>query len=83
MTDRFTAPFTYFGAKSRVAPLVWSRFGPDIPNYVEPFFGSGAVMLGRPGGASGTETVNDADGFLCNFWRAVTADPDTVAAYAD
>ena len=33
--------------KSRVADLVWKRFG-DTPNYVEPFFGSGAVLLKRP-----------------------------------
>lgn len=42
------APFTWFGGKSRVARLVWERFG-DPANYVEPFFGSGAILLGRPG----------------------------------
>ena len=41
------APFPWFGGKRRVAPEVWERFG-DVPNYVEPFFGSGAVLLGRP-----------------------------------
>ena len=30
-----------------------------------------------------TETVNDADGLLCNFWRALRADPDAVAEHAD
>lgn len=39
------APFPYFGGKRVVAPEVWRRFG-DTPNYVEPFFGSGAVLLG-------------------------------------
>lgn len=29
------------------------------------------------------ETVNDKDGFLCNFWRAVQRDPGKVAQYAD
>jgi DNA adenine methylase len=65
-----------------VAPEVWARFG-DVANYVEPFFGSGAVLLGRPGGASGIETVNDLDGFVANFWRALALDPDAVAHYAD
>ena len=51
-------------------------------NFVEPFFGSGAVLLGRPEGV-GTETVNDKDGFICNFWRAVQADPEAVAHWAD
>ena len=41
------APFPWFGGKSRVAPLVWERFG-DVRNYVEPFMGSLAVLLGRP-----------------------------------
>jgi hypothetical protein len=27
--------------------------------------------------------VNDKDGFICNFWRAVQHDPDAVAHYAD
>lgn len=60
--EMLSAPFPWFGGKSRVADLVWSRFGADVPNYVEPFFGSGAVLLGRPGGAGSTETVNDKDG---------------------
>lgn len=75
------SPFPYFGGKSRVAEAIWSRLG-DVPNYCEPFFGSGAVLLGRPH-APKTETVNDLCGWLCNFWRAVKADPDAVAAYAD
>lgn len=75
------APFPYFGGKSKVAPLVWDRFG-NVPNYIEPFFGSGAVLLGRPH-APGTESVNDRDSMLANFWRALQADPDAVAYYAD
>ena len=76
------APFTYFGGKSRVASEVWKRFG-NVRNYVEPFFGSGAVLLGRPQPFEGLEKVNDADGMLCNFWRALQADAETVAKYAD
>jgi DNA adenine methylase len=75
------APFPWFGGKSRVASIVWDRFG-DVPNYVEPFFGSGAVLLNRPHDPD-KETINDADGFVCNFWRAVQADPETVADYCD
>ena len=75
------APFPYFGGKRRVAAEVWARFG-DVKNYVEPFFGSGAVLLHRDTPVK-TETVNDLDGLLCNFWRAVKADPEGVAAAAD
>ena len=41
------APFPWFGGKRRVAHIVWDRFG-CVPNYVEPFAGSLAVLLGRP-----------------------------------
>lgn len=75
------APFPWFGGKSRVAELVWSRFGPT-KNYVEPFFGSGAVLLGRPY-KPGIETVNDKDAYLANFWRALQAAPAKVARWAD
>lgn len=54
-----------------------------MTNYVEPFFGSGAVLMLRPGGAGYIETVNDADGLLANFWRALALDPESAAAYAD
>lgn len=77
------APFPYMGGKVKVAAEVWARFG-DPANYVEPFFGSGAVLLRRPPfDGNRIETVNDADGHLANFWRAVRADPDAVAAHAD
>ena len=75
------APFPWFGGKSRIAHIVWDRFG-DVPNYVEPFAGSLAVLLARPH-APQTETVNDLDCYLSNFWRAVKADPEAVAAHAD
>ena len=78
---KLKAPFPWFGGKSRVAHIVWERFG-DVPNYVEPFFGSGAVLLGRPH-APRNETVNDLDCYLANFWRAVREDPDGVAQAAD
>ena len=45
--EALKAPFPWFGGKSRVSDLVWDQFG-DVPNYVEPFFGSGAVLLRRP-----------------------------------
>ncbi len=79
--NKLKAPFPWFGGKSRVSDIVWSRFG-DVPNYVEPFAGSLAVLLGRPT-APRTETVNDLDCYLSNFWRALAADPDGVAAAAD
>ena len=63
------------GGKARVAPEVWRRFG-NVKNYVEPFFGGGGVLLNRPvWGGNRIETVNDLDGLLVNFWRAVKFHP--------
>ena len=81
MRKPIPAPFPWFGGKRRVADEVWRRFG-DVQNYVEPFFGSGAVLLGRPY-LGGIETVNDLDGYVANFWRALKADPEQVAEHAD
>jgi DNA adenine methylase len=75
------APFQWFGGKSRVAHLVWQRFG-DVPNFVEPFAGSLAVLLARPHEPK-TETVNDKDAFLSNFWRAIKWAPEETARWAD
>ncbi len=77
------APFPYFGGKSRVADVVWERLG-DVYNYVEPFCGSLAVLLQRPGHhVRRCETVNDKNHFIANFWRAVKSDPEGVAEWAD
>ena len=77
----FKAPFPWFGGKSRVAADVWERFG-DVDNYVEPFAGSLAVLLGRPTTPQ-TETVNDIDCYLANFWRSLANDPEGTAAHCD
>lgn len=83
--EEVKSPYVYFGGKSRIAPLVWERLG-DPGNFVEPFFGSGAVTLARPHWpfiGSRTETINDADGMVANFWRALKADPEATAEWAD
>ena len=66
------APFPYFGGKSLACETVWAALG-DPENYVEPFAGSAAMLLGRPN-VGKVETINDADGFVANFWRAVSLD---------
>jgi hypothetical protein len=81
MTKKLQAPFPYFGGKSGACGVVWQAFG-AVQNYVEPFAGSAAMLLGAPEGKR-IETINDADGFVANFWRAIHADPEAVARYAD
>jgi site-specific DNA-adenine methylase len=75
------APFPYFGGKANACETVWQAFG-IVDNYVEPFAGSAAMLLGAPDGKR-VETLNDADGFVANFWRAVSHDPEAVANAAD
>lgn len=67
LKDVAKTPFPWFGGKTHAAPQVWEALG-DVPHYVEPFFGGGAVLLRRPHLANRTyysETVNDLDGLLC------------------
>ncbi len=78
---KLDAPFPWFGGKRKVSAEVWQRFG-AVGNYVEPFFGSGAVLLGRPD-PSGNETINDLDGYVANFWRSVKFSPAMTADWAD
>lgn len=40
------------------------------------------MLLGAPDGKR-IETINDADGFVANFWRAVSHDAEAVASFAD
>jgi hypothetical protein len=81
MPSDLKAPFPYFGGKFKAAPAVWEAFG-EVDNYVEPFAGSAAMLLQAPDYPR-IETINDADGFIANFWRAVRADPDAVTHHAD
>jgi len=73
-------PFPYFGGKRRAAPLVWSALG-NVSRYVEPFFGSGAVLLGSPYRPK-SELVNDLCGYVANLWRSIQQDPATVERLA-
>ena len=76
------APFPYFGGKSTIAADVWDALG-DPAHFIEPFFGSGAVLLNRPDWQGKTETVNDKDGFIANVWRALQFAPDETARWCD
>ena len=76
-----SAPFPWFGGKRRVADRVWEALG-DPGGYVEPFAGSAAVLLARRLRGRRVETINDADGWLVNVWRAIQLAPDATAAFA-
>lgn len=77
MSEHLQFPAPYFGGKSSIASQIWDALG-DVDNYVEPFCGSCAVLWARPH-APRVETINDFDGFVTNFLRAIKAEPDAVA----
>lgn len=59
-------PVHYYGGKARLAPWIVSLM-PAHRVYIEPFFGSGAVLFAKPPATH--EIVNDLDGNVVNFWR--------------
>lgn len=65
-----------------MAAEVWARFG-QCDRYIEPFFGSGAVLLANPYWQSTKEIVNDLDHHISNCWRAIRNAPDEVAYWCD
>jgi DNA adenine methylase len=81
---KLKAPFPYFGGKSKVSHIVWDALG-DVRHYIEPFFGSGAVLLQRPhfNPSKHIETVNDKDGFIANVWRSIQFSPKETAKWCD
>ena len=81
IAGNLAAPFPWFGGKSNAVDTVWEAFG-EVDNYVEPFAGSAAMLLGAPDGKR-IATINDADGFVANFWRSIVKCPEDVAHHAD
>lgn len=80
--DTLRSPYPYFGGKSKIAPLIWERFG-RLRHYIEPFAGSLAVYLSCPPHLRPKQvTVNDLDGMITNFWRSVKYSPRIVAEEA-
>lgn len=69
-------PVPYFGGKMTVAPRIVDLL-PEHEHYVEPYFGSGAVLFAKP--PSAHETVNDLDGVLMTFWRVLRGRPADLA----
>lgn len=67
------AILNYPGAKWGMAQQIVSLMPPHR-SYLEPFFGSGAVLFNKP--PSAIETVNDLDGDITNFFRVLREQTD-------
>jgi DNA adenine methylase len=65
-------PLTYYGGKQRIAPQILELM-PTGPVYIEAFAGGLAVLFARP--RAQREVLNDLDGRVVAFWRAVRDHP--------
>lgn len=72
-------PLTYYGGKQRIAPQILELL-PDGPVYVEAFAGGLAVLFARA--RAQREIINDLDGRVVAFWRAVRDHAEQLADVA-
>lgn len=68
----------YPGSKWSLAKWIIDFF-PEHHSYLEPFFGSGAVLFNKL--RSHIETVNDLDGNVVNLFECIRTDPEKLAHY--
>ncbi len=73
---KMRAVLKYPGSKWSIADWIISYF-PEHHSYLEPFFGSGAVLFCKP--RSNIETVNDLDGNVVNLFEWIKKDPERLA----
>lgn len=66
----------YPGSKWRISKWIISHF-PDHKSYLEPFFGSGAVLFNKP--SSPIETIKDLNGDVINLFKVIRDNPDELA----
>ncbi|WP_342671081.1 DNA adenine methylase [Paenibacillus borealis] len=66
----------YPGSKWSMAEWIISHM-PAHTTYLEPYFGSGAVLFNKPPAV--LETVNDLDGSVVNLFRVIRDKPDELA----
>ncbi len=70
-------PLTYYGGKQALARQIVPLM-PTHRVYLEPFAGGAAMLFAKP--RCERETLNDLDGTIMRFWRALRDRPDELAA---
>lgn len=66
----------YPGSKWSMADWIISHMPPHT-TYLEPFFGSGAVLFNKP--SAPLETINDISGDVVNLFRVIREQPEELA----
>ena len=74
--DTVRGVLKYPGSKWNIAPQLVELI-PEHHSYIEPFFGSGAVLFSKP--PSDIETVNDLDHDVVNLFRCIQEDAEHLA----
>lgn len=64
-------PFPWIGSKEKIAPYILQLFPPKLTQYVEPFGGSGAVLLALPPDPNRLDIYNDLDAELVNLYSCI------------
>ena len=77
MRAKARTPLTYYGGKQRLAAQILALMQPHRV-YLEPFAGGAAVLFAKP--RAPRETLNDIDGQVMRFWRALRDRPDELVA---
>jgi DNA adenine methylase len=70
-------PLTYYGGKQKLAAQIVAMM-PEHVAYLEPFAGGAAVLFAKP--PAERETLNDLDGTVMRFWRALREQPEALAS---
>lgn len=70
-------PLTYYGGKQKLATQIVAMMPPHAV-YLEPFCGGAAVLFAKP--PAERETINDLDGTVMRFWRALREQPEALAS---
>ncbi len=78
--NAYQAVLKYPGSKWRLANWIISHFPPH-KNYIEPFFGSGAVLFNKA--LVHNEIANDIDGNVVNLFKVIREHGDELAALVE
>ena len=70
------AVMKYPGSKWKLADWIIGYF-PEHHSYLEPFFGSGAILFNKS--RSHIETVNDMDNNIISLFECIREDPERLA----
>jgi DNA adenine methylase len=70
-------PLTFYGGKQKLAAQIVALM-PSHTAYMEPFAGGAAVLFAKP--RAERETLNDLDGQIMAFWRALRDRPEELAS---